>query len=69
MTGGVIIYLSIITSPVNNDSLEMKCIVMTSALNSKLHSKIFMSLLKIFKFNVDVVLIYYYVKKWLNLKK
>ena len=47
------------TSLVNNDSLEMQCIVMASALNWKLHLKIFMRLYKII---VDVVVIYYYVK-------
>ena len=44
----------------------MQCIVMASPLNSKLHSKIFMWLYKVI---VDVVVIYYYVKKWQNLKK
>ena len=56
---GVIIYWYIMTSSVNNDSLEMQCIAMDSTLNSKLHSKIFMWLYKVI---VDVVVIYYYVK-------
>ena len=43
----------------------MQCTVMASALNSKLHWKIFMWLHKVI---VDVVVIYYYVKKWLNLR-
>ena len=34
--------ISLFTSTVNNDSLEMQYIVMASPLNSKLHSKIFM---------------------------
>ena len=44
----------------------MQCFVMASALNLKLHLKIFMWFQKV---TVDVVVIYYYVKKWLNLKK
>ena len=44
----------------------MQYIVKASALNSKLHSKILVWLYKVI---VDVVVIYYYVKKWLNLKK
>ena len=44
----------------------MQCIVMASTLNSKLHSEIFMWLFKVI---VDIVVIYYYEKKWLNLKK
>ena len=47
------------TSSVNNDSLEMQCIVMASALNSRLPSKTFMWLYKVI---IDVVVIYYYVK-------
>ena len=60
MTGGVIIYRSIMNPSVNKDSLEMQCIVVVSALNLKLHSKIFMWLYKVI---VDGVVIYYYVKK------
>ena len=59
MTGRVIIYWEILTSSVNNDSLEMQCIVMASALNLRLPSKTFMLLYKVI---VDVAVIYYYVK-------
>ena len=44
----------------------MQFIIIASVLNSKLHSKIFMWL---YNFIVDVVVIYYYVKKRMNLKK
>ena len=54
------------TSSVNNDSLEMQWIVMASALNSKLHSKIFMWSYKVI---VDVVVIYCYVKKMAELEE
>ena len=54
------------TSSVNNDFFEMQSIVMAFTLNSTLDLKIFMWLYKVI---VDVVAIYYYVKKWLNLKK
>ena len=44
----------------------MQCIVMASTRNSKFHLKIFMWLYKVI---VDAVVIDYYVKKCLNLRK